>query len=189
MDKGMLLRALEPMLNNKLGNYIVPGLSSYLVGGKDHGKVRLFHAERDVEEFITPHSHRFNFSCLVLEGYVTNTLYREVVLGTNEYNKERSEAWCKSTINQVCGLNGILNYTHTRDSRPNYYYSKVTKYTPGDTYEMTHKEIHSIRFQKGSKVIFFEGPQITATSVMIEPWVNGKVIPTFKTEDWMFERS
>jgi hypothetical protein len=66
---------------------------------------------------------------------------------------------------------------------------KPYTYMAGDTYSMGYEEIHSIRFDRGTKVLFFEGPQVTNLSWMIEPWVNGKCVPTFRTEDWMFEKS
>ncbi len=29
---------------------------------------------------------------------------------------------------------------------------------------------------------------MTSESIVLEPWVNGKRIPTFETKPWMFER-
>lgn len=184
MDKATLeviAKAIGPMRNNELRNYIVPGLSSHLIGGsKQAGQVRLFSAHRDTREFITPHSHRFDFTCLVLNGDVRNTIFK---LGYS-YN----ERWCLSTINQVCGMNGVNEYVHKREDKPSNWQAETIAYTTGDTYSMKHNEIHSIQFSMGTNVLFFEGPQITLESRMIEPWENGKVIPTFRTESWMFER-
>lgn len=177
-----ILSVLSGMLNNRLDNYIVAGLSSQLVGGGDYGKVRLFHADRDTRDAITPHSHRFDFACLVLRGVSINTLYQET--------KERCDVpWCKSTVDQVCGLDGLRQYTHTRDNEPTYWRTATTRYVAGDVYYMRSQEIHSIQFARDSAVIFFEGPQVTPTGVMIEPWINGKCVPTFKTEPWMFEKA
>lgn len=173
--------ALNEMLNNTLRNYIVPGLNSHLVGGGEFGKVRLFEAIRLTREFITPHSHRFNFTCLVLQGSVRNTIY----IRTEHINDEQ---WCLSTINQVCGLNGLNEYEHHRSNVPSHWRAQTTVYSAGDTYNMTYGQIHSIEFDRHTKVLFFEGPQKVSNSEMIEPWINGKVIPTFKTEDWMFEK-
>jgi hypothetical protein len=174
--------AVEKMRHSTLHNYIVPGLTSHLIGGDDkHGRVRLFHAERETREFITPHSHRFDFTCVVLRGSVRNTIFGP---GTN-----CDEAYLRSTINQVCGMNGLNNYTHIRDKEPSYWSSFTYTYEAGDTYSMTHDEIHSIKFDRGTRVLFFEGPQVSITSSMIEPWENGKVVPTFKTEPWMFEKN
>lgn len=179
----MLVEALKPMKNSGLSNYIVPGLTSYLVGGKDHGKVRVFAATRNDMNFITPHSHRFDFTSFVLKGRVRNTLYRECPA-----ELESAELWVKSSINQVCGLDGICKYIHDREERPTSLYAHTTEYGPGETYKMDCTEIHSIQFTKGAIVLFFEGPQKKATGTMLEPWINGKVVPTFKTEDWMFQK-
>lgn len=183
-QRDMLLEAVKPMLRSRLRNYIVPGLTSYLVGGGLYGKVRLFSAERHTREFITPHSHRFDFACFVLKGRVTNTLFTQAL-----YGDPKEDAWCLSEINQVCGVDGLEKYVHTRCDEATFWVQEEFVYEAGDVYRMKHNEIHSIQFEKGSEVLFFEGPPVTTTSSMLEPWVNGKVVPTFKTEDWMFDRS
>lgn len=175
-----IIDALDGMKNSRLRNYIAPGLTSYLVGGEHHGKVRLFAAERTTLEFITPHSHRFDFTCLVLQGIVYNSIFYP---GTAEH-----ELWCMSTINQVCGGDGLLDYVHTREASPGHWYSKTDRWVQGQIYSMTHDQIHSIKFERGTKVLFFEGPQVTKTGRMLEPWVGGRCVPTFKTESWMFRR-
>jgi hypothetical protein len=180
-DLDAILAAIQPMKHNRLGNYIAPGLTSHLVGGGEFGKVRLFSAERTTMEFITPHSHRFDFTCLVLKGQVHNTIFRR--------GSDFCEPWCISTINQVCGKNGLLDYVHSRDDAPTFWYPTTDNWKAGDTYSMTHEQIHSIKFERGAQVLFFEGPQLQSTSLMLEPWENGKVVPTFRTEPWMFQRS
>lgn len=174
-------KAIKPMLNNRLENYIIPGLASSLVGGATSGKVRLFSTDREARDFITPHSHRFDFTCLVLKGLVRNTIFFDEQLMTGDL-------WCESIIDQVCGTDGIRSYVHTRDTIPSRWNQDTQTYQPGETYSMTYDQIHSIYFSRGSEVLLFEGPEVTAKSKMIEPWVNGKVVPTFKTEDWMFNR-
>lgn len=174
-------KAIKPMLNNRLENYIIPGLASSLVGGGNFGKVRLFSTDREARDFVTPHSHRFDFTCIVLSGLVRNTIFFDEQMMTGDM-------WCQSTIDQVCGADGIRNYVHRRDDNPSRWNQDTQTYEPGDTYSMTYDQIHSIYFARGSQVIFFEGPELTSSSRMIEPWVNGKVVPTFKTEEWMFNR-
>lgn len=176
-----LAAAVLAMRHNRLGNYIVPGLTSHLIGGSDEvGRVRLFSTDRSTRDVITPHSHRFDFTCLVLAGDVRNTIYRESQRG--------DEDWCLSTIDQVCGKDGLREFVHKRADSPARFYREVTEYHKGDVYSMTTDEIHSIEFTKDAKVLFFEGPQLRSRSEMIEPWVDGKVVPTFRTEPWMFDR-
>lgn len=176
-----IIRAVEPMLHSRLDNYIIPGLASELVGGVNGGKVRLFSTNRTATDFVTPHSHRFDFTCLVLKGVVNNTIYAE--------GGETGDEWCVSTIGQVCGADGILNYVHTRSDKPSKWTQDTFRYEAGETYSMRYEELHSIQFSRGARVLFFEGPQVTKESRMIEPWVNGKVVPTFRTDPWMFERA
>lgn len=179
----MLIKGIEPMLHSRLGNYIVPGLDSALVGnqGEAAGKVRLFDTtERATRDEITPHSHRFDFVCLVLAGCVKNAVY--------EPTGDIGEEWCVSTIDQVCDGEGIREYKHVREEVATRFRRVDTLYSVGNVYSMSHEQIHSIEFWKGTKVLFFEGPRITLRSYMIEPWIRGQVVPTFRTEPWMFER-
>lgn len=176
-----LIDIINDMKHSTLRNYIVPGLSSSLVGdGGSHGKVRVFDAGRETKEFITPHSHRFDFTCLVLRGVVQNTLF---TLGGRVCEK-----WCLSSVDQVCGADGLLNYKHVRETAHSLWSSETLTYSMGDVYHMDSDEIHSIAFARGAMVLFFEGPPKTFRSVMLEPWENGRVVPTFRTEKWMFER-
>jgi hypothetical protein len=177
-----ILASIRPMCNNRLSNYILPGLSSVLIGGDDaYGKVRLFESSRDTLEFITPHSHRFDFTAIVLAGEVENTLFVHSPSGAGD-------EWCRSTITQVCGKDGILNYSHERDADRTWWTKTVHTYGEEDTYSMQFHEIHSIKFSRGARVLMLEGPQVINHSIMIEPWVDGRVVPTFKVEKWMFNR-
>ena len=86
LDDSMLtelqLQMLKAMANSRLGNYAgIPGLSSSLLGGPKHGRVRLFDCSRAHEESIVPHSHRFDVLCLVLRGAVENHLWHGLKTG------------------------------------------------------------------------------------------------------------
>jgi hypothetical protein len=170
---------VETMLNNRLRNYIVPGLDSSLVGGGEHGKVRMFEASRNTRDSITPHNHRFDFGCIVLAGEVQNTLY---------IPDSEGSAWCRSTIDQVCGADGVRDFVHTREDQPRRYSQSCAVYSAGQTYTMGSEEIHSIVFSRGAQVLFLEGPSKTTRSVMIEPWIDGRCIPTFEVKEWMFQQ-
>lgn len=175
---------LSNMARNSLSNYIVPGVISSLIGGKTHGKVRVFHATRDAVDFVTPHSHRFNFMAYVVRGDVENTIY-----SLNPYaNTFSGDTWCESVITQVCGEDGINSFTHKRSAESSNWVKRTGTYRTGDLYGMRYDEIHSIRFSKDTVVLFFEGPEVINEARMLEPWVNGKVVPTFKVEDWMFQK-
>lgn len=54
---------------------------------------------------------------------------------------------------------------------------------------MLASEVHSIHFSRGAQVLFFEGPTVADTSIILEPNVDGETIPTFRVEPWMFKRS
>jgi hypothetical protein len=71
--------AIRAMRHSPRHNYVIPGLTSWLIG-QPHptmGCVRLFTMDRFHEEPIIPHSHRFAFRCRVLAGAVTNRIWIE----------------------------------------------------------------------------------------------------------------
>ena len=168
---------LESMKSSKVANYVIAGLDSYLVGGEGHGNVRLFENSRDHQDSITPHSHRFDFVCLVLEGEVYNELWTLSNHVKGDYF-QLSELSYKGDIGQ-----------HSRSIREEgFYYRDTFKYVKGQVYSMRADQIHSIRFSKDAKVLFFEGPNISDKSVILEPIVNGEVIPTYQVKPYMFKR-
>lgn len=171
------------MANGAVRNYATAGLSSFLVGGKGKGKgrVRLFTSDRDTREWITPHSHRFDFTCAVLDGEVENTLFEFTAYRTYESN-----SYVRGLVTPVAG--GLGKYEIKHGNTPFDYIEITTVYKEGDTYSMTADMVHSIRFSKGARVLFFEGPETRTTSAFLEPYSDGKPVRTFKTHDWMFER-
>ena len=68
-------RIVDQMKSSRVKNYVLAGLDSYLL---TNGNMRLFACSRDTQDQITPHSHRFDFVCIVLEGWVVNRVWKEV---------------------------------------------------------------------------------------------------------------
>jgi hypothetical protein len=176
-----LLRLAEDMASSPIKNYATPGLTSWRVGGNDHGQVRLFTSERDTREWITPHSHRFDFACLVLAGHVDNITF------TRSDTPAGANRFALGVLEPVEG--GLGKYILNRDGDRAWFREHTQRYGVGDAYEMASEEIHSIRFSKGARVLFFEGPIVRSTSVVLEPvGEDGVVVPTFDTKPWMFRR-
>lgn len=170
---------LRKMANGRLRNYVVPGLDSSLIGGGRFGCVRLFECSREHAETIVPHSHRFDFQCLVLSGSVVNVLWE-----TSKVEIDDADPYMASRL-IYCGESGRY---HKEQRGVIWARHKKKAFYEGDTYSMSHKEIHSIFFSRGAKVLFFEGPNVSSESVILEPYVNGVAIPTMKVEPWMFEK-
>lgn len=191
------LDLLAQMQHSALRNYIVPGLSSHLLGGDaSHGKVRLFRAEREQTVGISPHSHRFDFQCIVLRGSVTNTVWTQATgPGT------------AGTPNEMMALSKLVyrgapgEYTVQPLEQPQYFSKRSQTYTaptegqcsyglPRDSpfYSMRAEDIHSITFSRDAAVLFLEGPAKTHVTTVLEPFVNGARVPLFKIEPWMFQR-
>ena len=170
---------IEVMKHSPLENYAgVPGLTSWLIGSPGpRGTVRLLECSRNHQEPVTPHSHRFDFVCQVLAGRVRNLIWEDepvprgdMYLATNlvyqgEPGKyERGESWRSA------------------------FSVKEDVYSAGASYSMKANQIHSIFFGRGTKVLFFEGPQVSEQSIILEPMVDGVAIPTFDIKDWMFKQ-
>ncbi|HET8687449.1 MAG TPA: hypothetical protein VFM18_12415, partial [Methanosarcina sp.] len=179
----MNLDIVMKMAHSPVRNYAIPGLTSWMISSNPDGNIRLFEMTRNHIEPISPHSHRFDFHCIVLEGEVENIIYEPA---RNYWNGDFPidvDAYSEliSTYNGEIG-----SYTNSR-SYTKGYKIHVETYGTGDQYSMTHDQIHSIRFKKGTKVLFFEGPEKTNSSIVLEPFVDNEIIPTFKVEPWMFK--
>jgi hypothetical protein len=170
---------LLKMAHSPLQNYIVPGLKSSLIGmPSQHGAVRLFDCQRDQQEGVAPHSHRFDFQCWVLAGQVTNRVWHPSYGSKGDLYRMTSLVYDNQPGEYVTGVSETKRWVY-----------EDTTYGEGECYSMSHKEIHSIRFSRGTKVLFFEGPQLRNTSEVLEPVVDGEVVPIFKTEPWMFRKT
>lgn len=183
-DTARILEAVTAMRNSKVDHYAIPGLTSHLVGGNLYGRVRLFEAKRYSYEFIAPHSHRFDFTCLVLKGRVNNMLFTEATHG--EFPNTDKFATGTLTRSQTEGMG---DYDHFEPGNHGTWYTATRNtYNEGDVYSMTRRQIHSIEFARDTQVLFFEGPETVMLSKVLEPWVDGERVPTFEVRPWMFKR-
>lgn len=172
--------ALLKMAHSPVRNYVVPGLTSSLIGAKsDTGTIRLFECERDQQEAITPHSHRFNFQCWVLSGSVRNRIW------SMSYDSDTEADWYTATTLSYSGEIG--QYEPVATNRHRWRYADSV-FGEGECYSMRADEVHSIWFSRGAKVLFFEGPTLANESKIIEPYVNGATVPTMEVKPWMFAR-
>lgn len=173
----VIIKNLLSFKRDKVSNYVIPGLSSYLLidNGKK-GKVRLFECSRDHQEPITPHSHRFSFTCCVIKGQVKNRIWFKHGSGDQymESVLSYSDMGSYDKVNQDCSTDWMF-----RDKT----------YGKGDCYSMKASDIHSIYFSKGTQVLFFEGEEETNQSVILEPFIDDEVIPTFEVKPWMFKKA
>lgn len=157
-----------------LENYVIPGLrSEALIEEPDSGAMmRLFEMTRDQEYFITPHDHRYNFRCMVLEGKVVNTVYR-LVAAQGDYTH------AMLPYEPVLRTLDHSRATFVRTE------SERRTYVTSDWYVMHHDEFHSITFDKGTRVLFLQEKDQKAQSSCLLPYVDGKILDTFIWRDWM----
>lgn len=171
---------LRMMRHSPVMNYAgIPGLTSWLIGeaSLESGCVRLFECQRQHQEALVPHSHRFDLHCVVLEGAVTNRLWYE------EAPHPLSDPFIVSTL--TYDSMGVYAQTFNRSSN---WRTLDTVYRSGDEYSMKAEQVHSIYFARNTTVLFFEGPTTTDESIILEPCVDGERVPTFKVEPWMFKK-
>jgi len=169
---------LQTIKHSSLRNYVLPGVTSSLIGGAPGaGQVRLFEASRIQEEHVTPHSHRFDFQCLVLEGWVKNILY----VPAPEYFDFYEE--------QELLFGGKPGLYRTEGIGRNFFKKEEKRYDQGEWYGMKSDEIHSIEFSQHAVVLFFEGPEVTNKTIILQPVVDGEVCQTFRVADWMFKKA
>jgi len=171
---------INAMKHSPAHNYVIPGLTSWLIGTPNPkmGCVRLFTMSRFHEEPIVPHSHRFDFRCVVLKGFVTNRIWRQT---------------CDQAIGDKYELSdvtyeGELGKHQRKHVGYDYFRMEESIYNEGEEYGMRAEEFHSIYFSRGAMVLFFEGPNRLELSQVLEPVVNEMTIPLFKTEPWMFAK-
>lgn len=173
-----LEKLIEQLQRNPIHNYIVPGLTSWLLVEHPNagGMVRLFEASREQRLHVTPHSHRFDFTCYVIEGSVENQVWHRSTQG-DEYMEQT-----------MTYLGGPGKYEIRSVNEKGRWVYDSCVYGKGELYSMKHDEIHSIIFTRNARVLFFEGPHVTNDTVILEPVVGSAVIHTMTYEPWMFQR-
>lgn len=183
------LNIILRMGHSLLGNYVLPGLTSLKIGGlsdtRDFGTVRMFCMSREHLENITPHSHRYDFACMVLRGTVVNHVWRRVNLGEPG---DPGDMYAQRQIDYG-GRPGAYRDTNHPLQVDKWTYES-TVYDAGEWYRMTHDQIHHITFDRDATVLFFQGPDVTNTTSVLLPFVNGgEVIETMKVQPWMFRKA
>ena len=170
-----LIEHLNKMKSHTLQNYVIAGLNSSLI---TNGSVRYFENSRNHQDSITPHTHRFDFVCLVLEGSVINKIWE----GSPQELGDEFLMSRLTYLNQV-GTHAVEHLDRAFFQCHEYCYSA------GEVYSMTQYQYHSIVFSRDAKVLFFEGPTQSDESFILEPWVNGERIPTYENRPYMFKES
>ena len=176
--KDIIIEELIKKAYSPLKNYIIPGLTSSLITApsKD-GCVRLFESSREHQEQLTPHSHRFDFKCYVVKGWVTNIIWSKQRLAGD------GDRFMSSTLT----YQGEAGKYNTAVGESGFWSPEKSTYQAGDFYSMRYHQIHSIQFSRNAQVLFFEGKTETNESFILEPDVDGTIIRTMKTEKWMFK--
>lgn len=188
-NREMLAEHLKSMYGNRVANYVIPGLDSYLLS---NGTVRVFHSSRNHNERIVPHSHRYDFVCLVLSGTVWNRRFEVIPDSDVDAEVVNDPDTDRYALRRVFPMpvvtKGLGNYSVDEPWEDQHVWAKmvVDVYHPGEMYAMNHDEFHSIVFEKNTTVLFFQGPDVARHSAVLLPLIDGEAIDTFKAEPWMF---
>lgn len=174
----LLLQESEPPLRN----YILPGLESTMLGRNAGTTVRMFTMTREQRVHITPHSHRFDFACLVLRGWARNTLWVPV---SDPKTTKHADMY---TVSRLVYADAPGKYTSVNRIEDSWWVPSTKTYRANESYSMQHDDIHSIEFSRDAVVLLFEGPQLANHSLILQPYVNGETVPTFEVKPWMFQK-
>lgn len=168
-----IINLINSIKHSKIPNYILPGVDSYLL----HGDIRILESCRDTREFVTPHSHRRNLHCTVIQGEVLNVEYQKT-------GSPSAATWYCSTLRYL----SKGEYQVIPTPEPETYYETYKRYSAGDSYTLLAQNIHSISFKKGTVLMLQESGEPTPSSVILEPaGSDGQRIPTFHVAPWMFK--
>ncbi len=173
-----LISALGTAEKHTLTNYIVPGLTSALLaqlpGG---GCIRKFVMCRAQEMSVVPHNHRYDFECFVLAGRVRHRVY-DVFDGAQRGNATHAIVPYDPASHQL-----DLSSPRWATGRPS-----DCEHQEGQWYRLKHQYFHSIEFERGTVVLFIEGPTKQEISHCLLPVSNGRICDTFIWRDWMMGR-
>ena len=174
------VKFFQSMAHSPIYNYAVAGITSSIIGmPSENGVVRLLHSEREHQESVTPHSHRFDFHCIVLRGNVKNRIW------SKSYGSMQSDLYTETQL-IYAGSAGKYDKGESNNSRWNYC---DYDYSAGQSYSMKANEVHSIFFYRGALVLIFEGKTVSDKSVILEPISQGRTIPILEVKPWMFQRA
>ena len=177
-----MIEVFNKLKHSPLHNYILPGLTSWMLKAatESEGAVRMFEATRTTEEFIAPHSHRYGLQCEVLQGWVENTIWKQIeTFGASSEN----DPWMLCDL-KYGGEPGKYDLEHRAEG---FYRPYTDRYQKGQTYRMDYTALHTIKFSRGAVVVITETEQMTDTNRILLPVAYGKVVPTFKVEPWMYK--
>ena len=148
--------------STRIVNHVEHGLDSTLLS---KGLFRIFEANYETQVRL-PHSHKYNFACLVLKGSVLNRVYKPIENNKYKENNELHAEYCVAIQTGTLG-----DYKFNKQHRQAF---EITEklHGEGDWYQMTHEEIHTIRFSKGALVLFIEGPAVTDQVEVLFPYAS-----------------
>lgn len=170
----------ETVKHSPVYNYITPGLTSWLLA-KEGCRQRMFHMEREQLTGITPHSHRYDLRCVVLSGSVRNVTW------VKTDDADRGDWFTDKVVHGQDGNPGAYDNAVCHSSG-GLWKPEPALYEAGDVYTIPYTDIHSIWFERGTRVFVQESEKKTDETYILEPRSNGEAINTMRVEPWMFRR-
>lgn len=177
--------------HSPIHNYIIPGLSSWLIDEPEEGvKLRMFIATRHPQEVIAPHNHRYDHRARVLIGEVVNTIWIPDGNLGDEFEKE---------ILRYSSQTGIYVRSVGERSkwRPTAHVYGATQlpqraYDRGGNdyreYNLSAEAVHSIKFKRNTILLLEEQPDKVNESFLLNPVELGRTCNIGATQPWMFQR-
>jgi hypothetical protein len=172
------LREYRP--TSVVNDYTVPGVNFWeLSKCPQTGLKRFgFNAEREPTRYVVPHQHLGGLQFTVLKGTAVNQRFIQPVTG-GTLTCLWSVSRIKNTPNGVLRLDGGSVYAMMALDEE--------VYQTGKTFKLRYDEIHTIRYNKGSVVVFTEGLHQQDAVTILEPLDSmGNPIRMHEIEPWMF---
>lgn len=176
--KNLHVDDLLRMGHSPIHNYTAPGLTSWLVGlPHEAGSIRLLTSEIEQQNFQIPHSRRYDAQYIVLRGAIEVQHWKQM---TSSIGGDLHE----TAVLHYCGMPG----KYTTESHGQSRWTRTTQAYVSQVLYLRAEDVCSLRLMRQTALMLLQGPTLRSTSIILEPVVNGKRVPLFKVEPWMFQK-
>jgi hypothetical protein len=156
-------------------NYAIAGMDSYIIGDPAD-RTRLLHMTRHQLDYVTPHSHKTDLTCTVLNGMVINTIF----------TKGKGGDYFIKTPLIYQGEAG--KYVKQKSQAKKMYVLDIKGYHSRQQYSMPYYDIHSIWFTKGAMLLLKSGDVVTDATFILEPYSNFRHVQNFHVHKGLFKK-
>lgn len=168
---------MDDVIQNSFKDYHVRGFDYLCLKRSPWETLKVYFFDGDVSsmpEVVTPHDHRYDFSTTVLAGRSENVWYQDAeIKSSRRYGGEvfeRFEYRSKLVDPDSFGFvhAGTVKLRETNR----------TSFGPGQTYDMFHDEIHTIRMVENETILALVQYEDRVTDQPTQAFFRGKETPS-----------